>query len=418
MTPRRRKGRIYWRGGRAWGDFRDYADAGGRLEPLVPEGQKFATKDADVAQLLATTRLKELEQLRRDRGLHGRRQRATLADFAAHHLVEKKRAGKVTDAWLELAQTFLQRAVDFLGADRELETIRVSDVRAWTTHLSQVKGHGDRTLSTGTVRHHLNALSNLFRRAQEAEVVPPGFNPVAALMEKPAGRRLEARWLEVPDAALFLEAAGTLSPKSSEFRADVVHPLLATFLLTGGRRSEVLGLEVTDISFGRGTVTFRPNRWRRLKTATSERVVPLWPQLREILDAYLSARTTGMVLHNAPASSLLFPSFRTGAEGRLVELRKIFDRVALRGGWHAGDIRSRALRHTYCASRLQTLDAGAPVSLFTVAREMGHGGDSLVRRIYGHLGELRHRANAVEYRVEQHAAVLGARLQALSCNVS
>jgi integrase len=414
MTPRRRRSRVYWRGGRAWFDGRDYASVGGRLEPLVGPGEKFATKDPDVAQALATARLRELEQLRRDHGLHGRRRRATLANFAAHHLVQKKQAGTVTDGWLELAENFLQRAVDFLGADRELEGIRVSDVRAWTTHLGQLQSHGKRPLSAGTVRHHLNALSNLFRRAQEEEVVPPGFNPVAAMMEKPAARRLEAHWLEVPDAAFFLEAARTLPARSSELRADLVHPLLATFLLTGGRRAEVLGLEVSDVSFQRNTVTFRPNRFRRLKTATSARVVPLWPQLRDILHAYLNVRTAAMVLHDAPASSLLFPSFRTGTESRLVELRKIFDRVAVRAGWQAGDVRSRALRHTYCASRLQTLDAGAPVSLFTVAREMGHGGDSLVRRIYGHLGDVRHRAEAVEYRVEQHTAALGPKLAALA----
>jgi integrase len=211
-----------------------------------------------------------------------------------------------------------------------------------------------------------------------------------------------------------LEAARTLPGRSSELRADLVHPLLAAFLLTGGRRAEVLGLEVSDVSFQRNTVTFRPNPFRRLKTATSARVVPLWPQLRDILHAYLNVRTAAMVLNDAPASSLLFPSSRTGAESRLVELRKIFDRVAVRGGWKAGDLRSRALRHTYCASRLQTLDGGAPVSLFTVAREMGHGGDSLVRRIYGHLGDVRHRADAVEYRVEQHAMALAERLMILN----
>src|SRR5437867_3928489 len=70
-------------------------------------------------------------------------------------------------------------------------------------------------------------------------------------------------------------------------------------------------------------------------------------------------------------------------------------------------------RHTYCATRLQTLDAGAPVSTYTVAREMGHGGESMVRRVYGHLGQVRHRAEAVEYRVEQHVAKLGERLAAL-----
>ncbi len=71
-------------------------------------------------------------------------------------------------------------------------------------------------------------------------------------------------------------------------------------------------------------------------------------------------------------------------------------------------------RHTYCAARLQTLDHGAPVSPFTVAKEMGHGGDSLVKRIYGHLGEVRRRSEVVEYRVENHREVLGQRLTALT----
>jgi integrase len=82
-----------------------------------------------------------------------------------------------------------------------------------------------------------------------------------------------------------------------------VFPLLATFLLTGGRRAEVLGLEISDVSFPRNTVTFRPNRFRRLKTATSARVVPVWPQLRDILTAYLSVRTAAMVLQDAPSTS-------------------------------------------------------------------------------------------------------------------
>jgi integrase len=70
-------------------------------------------------------------------------------------------------------------------------------------------------------------------------------------------------------------------------------------------------------------------------------------------------------------------------------------------------------RHTYCATRLQTINQGAPVSAYTVAKEMGHGGETMVRRVYGHLGQVRHRAEVVEYRVEQHAAKLGDRLRAI-----
>ena len=46
------------------------------------------------------------------------------------------------------------------------------------------------------------------------------------------------------------------------------------------------------------------------------------------------------------------------------------------------------------------------MSTYTVAREIGHGGEAIVRRVYGHLGQVRHRAEAVEYRVERHAAKL------------
>ena len=88
----------------------------------------------------------------------------------------------------------------------------------------------------------------------------------------------------------------------------------------------------------------------------------------------------------------------------------MLDAAAARVGWKAGEIRSKMFRHTYCSTRLMSLDGGAPVSAFMVGRELGHGGDSLVRRIYGHLGEVRHRAEAVEYRMEQHTEWLKDRL--------
>jgi integrase len=175
-------------------------------------------------------------------------------------------------------------------------TVRVSDIRGWIAWLETFKNKRGRRLGGGTIRHHLNTLSNLYRRAQEEEVVIPGFNPVAALMEKPAGSRQEARWLEMPEAALVFEAARQLPPlagtvldreamerlravwEAGRFRSkraaaraygvsDVVigrilrgeqeavepiddarpaYVLVALFLLTGCRFREVAGLEVSD----------------------------------------------------------------------------------------------------------------------------------------------------------------------------
>lgn len=49
---------------------------------------------------------------------------------------------------------------------------------------------------------------------------------------------------------------------------------------------------------------------------------------------------------------------------------------------------------------------------------MGHGGERMVRRVYGHLGQSRHRAEAVEYRVEQRLAKLGERLPTMNARRS
>ena len=97
----------------------------------------------------------------------------------------------------------------------------------------------------------------------------------------------------------------------------------------------------------------------------------------------------------------------------LTDVGKLLDRLATRAGWTRGEIRTLLFRHTYCAARLQALDAGAPVSIYTVARELGHQSDEMVKRIYAHLGATRHRSDVVEYPTAQHLERLGDRLRRL-----
>ena len=410
MAQRRRGSRIYWRerGGqpRAYGDFREYADVGGAREALVPLGEKVATSDPVVAEKVVADRLRELQERRRNRTLLGVERQLGLEELASEHLVKKAQTGRFTEQWLEAVEAHLRAAVDFFGAERDLASIRATDVQKYVVYLQTLPNGRGGTLSGGSVRKYLNSLSNLYRRAVAESVVPPGYNPVSALIEKPAAARREAKWLEVPEAALLLESARTYRPERPEVSQPHLFPIVATFLLTGGRESEVLGLEVGDVSFDRKTVTFRPNDWRRLKTLTSHRTVRLWPQLEEILRGYVFGG-------NSPLGSLLFPSVRGDGENMITDLRKALDVIAVRAGWRAGDIRTKVFRHTYCAARLQTLDRGAPVSEYTVARELGHGGRAMVERVYGHLGQVRHRSGVVEYRPEQHEEVLGERLAAL-----
>jgi integrase len=349
--------------------------------------------------------LKELQQLRAHRRLIGLKRTATLEAFAAEHLVDKAKHEDITDGWLEVTEVRLRAAVEFFGANRELSSIRPSDVKRWMDWIREHrKGKGHGPISGGTVRHYLNALSNLYRTAQEEEAVPPGYNPVAAIKSKPKSRAREARWFEVHEAALILEGTRMHRPTRPDLALPFLHPMIACYLLTGGRKSEVLGLEVEDISFDRKTVTFRSNEWRRLKTEKSHRVVPLWPQLKEILGRYLTVR---------PPTRLLFPAVLHGREQLVWSIDKPLDEIAERIGLGPGAIRAQMFRNTYCAARLQTVDNGQPISVYTVSRELGHTSTDMVQRIYAHLGQVRHRSEVMEYRVEQHEKALGDRLTAL-----
>jgi integrase len=330
----------------------------------------------------------------------------TLKAFVAEHIAKRRQSKKFTEGWIDVNEQHLTRAVEQFGAERKLASITVQDVAAWSVKLQ------DAGVKAGTVLHHLHALQSLFKRARATGRVPSGFDPVSdfkALGEAPERPTTEAQWLEVSDAALLLEAARTYPhdrEKGGRTVLPFIYELAATLLLTGGRESEVLGLEVDDLSFDRKAITFRPNQWRRLKTKGSQRTVRMWPQLEEILRPHVFNT-------NRPPARLLFPSPYVKPEGMVEDWRKSLDAVAVRAGWKAGEIRSKQFRHTYATARLQTTDRGAPVAAWTVAKELGHTGTAMIEKTYGHLGEVRHRADAVEYRVEQHAAKLGDRLSNL-----
>ena len=411
---------------RWYGDFREYEDVGSRREALAESGSTWGTKDEEIAKVLFVKRLNELQDEKRSRaGVTQKDKSTTLAKLVLHHLLKKNAAGKTSHSHMRNLEQRLDAAIAYFGEGRDPRTIKAEHVGDWAEKLA--KGG---TRKPGTVRHYLNALGGLYARAQEGEWVDTGYNPVAAKMEKPTGkRRSEAAFLEMAVAALLLEAARTIESRETRIpghegnRVNAtpgLYPIIATFLLTGGRFSEVMGLDVEDVSFDEKEIHFRPNAHRGLKTGTSERTVPLWPQLREILQEWMFGGETPRT------SGLLFPSVSGSMAG---DIRKSLDTMAAGCGMNKGELRSRRFRHTYCSARLQTVQrilkpGGDPnssddweyieVSKFQVQKEMGHGGSQLVDRIYGHAQRNPIRSDVVEYRVEKHQEVLGDRLRALT----
>ena len=81
--------------------------------------------------------------------------------------------------------------------------------------------------------------------------------------------------------------------------------------------------------------------------------------------------------------------------------------------FEAGSVRLHQLRHTYTATQIQTLDRGAPVALYTVAREPGHKSQAMIEKRYGHMHDRTAGAEDVSFRIEAHRETVADRLALL-----
>ena len=378
---RKRKDRLYYREGRGW--YMDLRDKGGGLKACIPLGERHATHDRDEASSLLTQALEALETAQTDTA------DPLLSTYARYHLKAKERSRRRAQSTIARDERALRVVLGYFGERVRLSGINVAGLTEYIAHRrSQPGSKPDTTIAAQTILHELHALSGLYRRAvAEGKAVS---NPIAALKdlgEKPIVERCEAVYLEIDEAVRLLSAAEALDSNPHSRAIPYLQPVLSTFLLTGGRASEVFGLLLDDIDFDRGLIGFRPNPWRQLKRKRHERAVPLWPQLRKTLLDYVGS-------YDRQSGDLLFPS----NDGRMIKDLRGSLKAALKAAEIEKHVTLHTLRHTYTAARLQTTDGGAPVSAYTVMRELGHSTISLIEKTYGHLLDVRHRSPVVEYR--------------------
>ncbi|UCC73021.1 MAG: tyrosine-type recombinase/integrase [Gemmatimonadota bacterium] len=374
--PRRAKekgirDRMYERDGRGW--YLDLRDVGGGRLAIVDKerGEKGACQDFDRAFKIAEKMI----------AIRGRDPK--LEAYAKDHLERKRRKWRA--GTVERDRYSLDTVIGFgrrmLGREPHLSDITKGFVQAL------IAWRGPQ-VSSQTLAHELHALSNLMRRAVGEDRAITNPVPTAKELEEFSVTHGAPEWWEVGEAAKLLRLAGEADAEARKYpqRCPCLRPIIGFGLLTGARPNEIFGAQRSDVDFDGGRILIRHNEYRLLKRLWHEREVPLWPQLREILEEHID---------DGRPQNLIFPSHITGgmytnirdALRMLCKEARIFKRPRL-----------YITRHTYCATRLQTLDGGEPISPYTVAAEMGHRDLSLIMRVYGHLQRDRLRLDRVEYR--------------------
>jgi integrase len=406
--------RIRWRnqGGkrRAYADLRSL---GGGQPALIPPGEKRATTDPEIAELLLQQHIRRLTDRKQKQAMFAID--PDFEGFVDHHVEEMERSREGRPGWLLNTRTNLTRAVKYFTCyqhattrnpkpqprPRSLSTIGVQDVRAFHEWLKTQPNRRGGMLSAQSRRHHLIALSGLFKRAISERKLPVGSNPVTAMADEPVEPIRETVWLDVAELALLLESARTFASKAQaagrQPSLPCIYEFLATFVLTGAQEGEIRRLQLGYLDFESCTIHI-------LNAATGQvdRSVPMHGQLREILLPYVKqlGRTTGHL-------------FTTHSGEAVGDWRRMLDLIATRAGFRIGQIRTRVLRTSYITHRLACMEHGTPIDPYEVAREVGYTSPAMIKTVYERAQHCRGTMDELAFRPDAIGPDLQARLQAV-----
>lgn len=210
-------------------------------------------------------------------------------------------------------------------------SIAPRDVRLFLSSLSG--------LSSATIRRTLYGVSAFLEHLVKTEIIPS--NPASPIDPPKVKHKLP----EVPSQSQcrrLLDACET--PTESA--------VIGLMLLAGLRRSEVLGLDVSDVAADLSSLRIEGKGGR-------QRDVPVSAQLRTILDEYLSARDqtdSPALLVNAVGNRMQTTSFY-----------RIFSRVLGRANLGDSGITPHSLRHAFATELVR-----AGVDVATISELLGH----------------------------------------------
>jgi integrase/recombinase XerC len=282
------------------------------------------------------------------------------ATFVQHLSGERRASRHTVDAYGRDLAEFVEHA-------RALHGGPVSPASVTRLTLRDFLGAVSKDRTAATVARKLSAVRALFRYLVRMGKLKE--SPATQIATPKVRRRLPAM-LNV-DSASEVMAAPLSSPQGTEASRARDTALLEMLYGSGLRVSELVGLDLSALSFDDSTV-------RVFGKGKKERVVPLGTKCAAALGAYLAVR--GELAH--PKTGALDPAaLFLSKDGRRLGVRWVQKLVHRYGALGAGrpDLHPHALRHS-CATHM--LEGGA--DLRAIQEMLGHESLSTTQR-YTHL---------------------------------
>lgn len=247
-------------------------------------------------------------------------QSPTLADFLDSYIAGRTDVGQRTRTNLGQARKYL---VQYFGAERRLGDITPGDADEWRRWLSE-------RLGINTVRRHCGRAKQFFRAAVRKRLLAE--NPFADMGDTQVrGSPERFHFVTLDEAQRVLDAC-----------PDAQWRLIFGLARWAGLRtpSETLALRWCDVNWEQGTLTVTSVKTRRQGKA--QRVVPIFPELRPLLEAVYEQAE--------PGTFWVITRYRL----TVANLRTQFQRIVARAGlvpWEKPFQNCRATRETELLER-------------------------------------------------------------------
>ncbi len=233
------------------------------------------------------------------------------------------------------------------------------------------KIENDAALSPKTIQHYHRFLSSVLNTAVKWQVI--SYNPCSRV-KAPKSERKEAAHLDEIQASRLIAAL-----KEEPLRYKT---MIMLFLYSGMRRSELCGLEWSDINFENNLISiskaslYLPDRGiydDTTKNKSSERVIKIPQNMINLLAEYKAAQEQELLANKnnkvfrALNGNPIHPDTITGWFHRFVE-KNNFPKISI-----------HSLRHTNA-----TLLIAGGTDIKTVANRLGHSTPAITGNIYAH----------------------------------
>ncbi|ATA88646.1 tyrosine-type recombinase/integrase [Capnocytophaga stomatis] len=195
-------------------------------------------------------------------------------EFMDYLSIEKKYSKHTTEAYkndLKAFEKFVKNVYGESEKERSLESVSYDDVRSWIVELS------NQSIAFRSINRKLSALKayySFLKKTNQIEVSPFERGIMPLKMEKK---------IKLPFSEKEIEKVLSCFSNKNKFEEIRDKAIIEVLYATGMRRSELILLKVNDLDFSQKQIKVLGKR-------NKERLIPMLPQIENILEEYLKIR--------------------------------------------------------------------------------------------------------------------------------